>query len=242
MIQFTKSNHKYIEKREGEAEYTSVTTVVKQYKKPFDAKAISEKYALKHPEKTAKQWRAEWKKIGKEASDHGTKVHAELEAKTREDPRCQVAAHSHSDGETIRSLDSLKDLPDGLYPELLIWSDKWKVAGQVDLVEIKEGVVDIVDYKNFKRMDLKSFYNPKIKQWSMMLEPLHGVQDCNYNHAGLQMSLYAMMLEEWGYKVRRLSITHIDRNGNKTPYSVPYSQFKMFVKFMLLDFKKNGSK
>ena len=236
MIEFKVDKHTYTEE---DKPYTSVTTVIKQYKKPFDAVPISEKYALKHPEKTAAEWRAEWKAIGKEASEHGTKVHAELEAETRKDPRCQPAA-VQVDTNTIRSLKSLKDLPDGLYPEMLIWSEKWKIAGQVDLVEIKKGVVDIVDYKNFKRMDLKSFYNPKTKQWSTMLEPLHGLQDCNYNHAGLQMSTYGQMLEDWGYKIGKLSIVHIDRNGNKMPYSVPYSQFKMFVNFMLLHYSKNG--
>jgi len=236
MIKFDPKEHKYTNKKE--TEYTSVTTVIKRYKQPFDAVKISERYAIKHPEKTAEEWRAEWKKIGDEAGEHGTKVHAELENTVKNDPRCRTA--THEDGEFIRSLDMITDLEDGLYPELLVWSDKYKIAGLVDLAEIKNGVVDLIDYKTYKKVDLKSFYNPRTKQWTCMLEPLHGLHDCNYNHAGLQMSLYALLLEELGYKIGKLSIIHIDRNGNKTPYSVPYSQFKMFVKFMVFDFMKNG--
>ncbi len=236
MIDFNIKEHKYTK---GESVYTSVTTVIKKYKQPFDSMAISEKYAIKHPEKTAQEWRDEWARISKETAEYGTRVHAELEAATKLDPRCQVAAHQ--DGEFIRSLDMLTDLPDGLYPELLVWSDKYMIAGQVDLAEIRNGVVDLIDYKTYKKVDLKSFYNPKTKEWTCMLEPLHGLHDCNYNHAGLQMSTYAMILEELGYKIGKLSIVHIDRNGNKTPYSVPYSQFKMFVSFMLLHHQKNGN-
>ena len=235
MVDFNIKEHKYTQ---GEKEYTSVTTLIKKYKQPFDAVPISEKYAMKHPEKTAEEWRAEWKKISKESAEYGTKVHAELEEKTKEDPRCQIAAHA--DGEFIRSLDMLTELEDGLYPELLVWSDKYGIAGQVDLVELKDGVAHLTDYKTYKKVDLKSFYNPKTKEWTCMQEPLHGLHDCNYNHAGLQMSTYALILEELGYKIGTLSIVHIDRNGNHTPYSVPYSQFKMFVHFMLLDYNKNG--
>jgi len=241
MIQFDKKEHKYFERRPGEAEYISVTTLIKKYKEPFDAKRISKKYAIKHPEKTAAEWRKEWKKIGNDTAHYGTMVHAELEIETKNDPKCKIGSH-HINEDTIRSLDMLTDLEDGLYPEMLIWSEKWKMAGQADLVEIKKGVVDITDYKTYKKVKLKSFYNPKTKQWSMMLPPLNGVQDCNYNHTGLQLAMYGLMLEDLGYKIGKLKLLHIDRNGNKMPYSVPYSQFKMFSTFMLLDYQKNGSK
>ena len=239
MIQFNKKEHKYFERREGEAEYISVTTLIKKYKAPFNAKEISEKYTVKHPEKTAAQWRAAWKKIGKETSEYGTKVHAELEAEVQKLPNCKRSG-TWINADTLRSLGHLQDLEDGIYPELLIWSEKWKIAGQADFVEIKKGVVDITDYKTYKKVDLKSFYNPKIKQWTCMLPPLHGVQDCNYNHTGLQLAMYGLMLEDLGYTIGKLKLMHIDRNGNKMPYSVPYSQFKMFAHFILLDY--HGSK
>lgn len=238
MIKFDIDKHKY---SNGEKVYTSVTTLIKKFKQPFDSVTISEKYALKHPEKTAKQWRDEWSRISTESAEYGTKIHKELEQNTLLSPLCKVAAVS-LDANTIGSLDTLRNLEDGIYPELMIWSDKYQLAGQADLVTIKDGIVDIADYKTYKRVDLKSFYNPKTKKYTCMLEPLNGLHDCNYNHAGLQMSLYGLILEELGYKIGRLSMIHIDRNGNKVPYSIPYSQFKMFVNFMLLQEMYNGSK
>ena len=238
MIEFNIDEHKY---SKGNKRYISVTTLIKKFKTPFDAVKISEGYALKHPEKTAKQWQAEWKKIGEVTAAYGTKVHKEQEELTRIDPNCKVAAVA-IDGNTIGSLETLRNLEDGIYPELMIWSDKYNLAGQADVVTIKKGVVDIADYKTYKKVDLKSFYNPKTKKYTCMLEPLNGLHDCNYNHAGLQMSTYALILEELGYKIGRLSMIHIDRNGNKVPYSIPYSQFKMFVNFMLLQEMYDGSK
>jgi len=238
MVKFDIQEHKYTD---DSGDYISATTLIKKYKQPFDAVKISKGYAKKHPEKTAKQWREEWERIGKETAEYGTKIHAELEAQTKLDPRCKVAAHSEGDG-TIKSLVNLTNLEDGIYPELMIWSAKRRIAGQVDKVEVEGDTVHITDYKTYKKVDLKSFYNPKTKTWTTMLEPLQGLHDCNYNHAGLQMSLYAFMLEELGYKIGRLEIIHIDRNGGQVPYSVPYSQFKMFVSFMLLDHERNGNK
>jgi len=236
MVKFTVDDHKYTNK-DGSC-YTSVTTVIKDYK-TFDRDKVAKAYALKHPEKDAAGWIAEWEKIGKEAADHGTAVHKEEEDKVR-------ACDAFKDGSfqvdfnTIRSLESLEKLPNGEYPELLIWSNKYMIAGQVDKVVVTDGRVDITDYKTYKKVDLKSFYNPRKGGWTMMKTPLHGLQDCNYNHAGIQLGLYALMLEELGYKIGTLTMVHIDRTGIKVPYNVPYTKFKMFVNFMLFNFMKNG--
>jgi len=237
MIKFTVDDHKYTNK-EGSI-YTSVTTVIKEYKS-FDKVAVAKKYAVKHPEKSAAGWIKEWERIGQEAAEYGTKVHKEEEDKLRANPMFQEGSYQ-VDVNTIRSLDSISKLPNGEYPELLIWSNKYMIAGQVDKVTITDGTVDITDYKTYKKgVDLKSFYNPRKGGWQMMKSPLHSLQDCNYNHAGIQLGLYALMLEELGYTIGTLTMVHIDREGVKVPYNVPYTKFKMFVNFMLLNFMKDG--
>ena len=238
MVEFKIKEHKYRE--EGtDRYYTSVTTVLKKYKAPFDSIAISEKYTLKHPEKTAEEWREEWKKVSKEASDYGTKVHAEEEEKLKGRKDCRTSSNQINEN-TIMSINSLIGLEDGVYPELMVWSNRYNIAGLIDKVEIKNGVVSIDDYKTFKKVDLKSFYNFKTKSYKMMLEPLHGLQDCNFNHAAIQIATYALLLEELGYKIGSLTMTHITRDGDRIPYNIPYTKYKMFVSFMLLHFKKNG--
>jgi ATP-dependent exoDNAse (exonuclease V) beta subunit len=237
MIEFKVDSHTYTDEEKNE--YTSVTTVIKRYK-TFDAIKVSEKYAIKHPQKTAEGWRDEWEKIGDEAADYGTMIHKEEEDKVRAQCDCREAA-KQVDKNTIRSLDSLKNLPNGFYPEMLIWNEQLRIAGQVDLVHIENGVVNIIDYKTYKKVEEKSFYNWKTKKWTVMRSPLQGLMDCNVNHAGLQLSLYAAMLEELGYKIGKLSMLHINREGVKTPYKLPYNKYRFFVKIMLHDFIKKAN-
>ena len=226
MIDFKIKEHTY-----GAGRYTSVTTLLSKYKS-FDIKKVSEAYAKKHPEKSAAQWRATWKKIGKEAGDWGTKVHKKKEDATKLAKDCRVAS-VNVDGNTIRSLKSLVNLEDGVYPELIIWSDLYRAAGQVDLVRVRGKEVELLDYKTYKRVELRSFYNPRTKERTMMKEPLHGVEDCTLNHAGLQMAIYGKMLEDIGYKVTKMVMMHIDRNGKETPYRLKYSTYDFFAGLIL---------
>ena len=65
-----------------------------------------------------------------------------------------------------------------------------------------------------------------------MLSPISHIEDCNYWHYALQLSLYAWMLEEQGYELIEdgLEIEHLETEpttdgykiiGN-TVYPVPY--------------------
>jgi len=237
MVEFKVNDHTY---KEGDKFYTSVTTVLKQYKPEFDSQAIAAKYAIKHPEKTAEEWIEAWAVISKESTDWGTAVHAKEEDVTKGAEDCRVAAHQ-IDNDTIRSLDSLKDLEDGQYPELLIWNNEYNIAGQIDKAVLKKGVMDLTDYKTYKKVDLKSFYNPRAGGFKMMLQPLQMLQDCNYNHAAIQIGTYAFMLEELGYKIGKLTMMHLTRDGERIPYSISYSKYKMFISFMLTHYKINGN-
>lgn len=53
----------------------SVTTVLGKYEPEFDSIGVSERYAAKHPEKTAEGWRQEWKYRNKVSTVTGTLVH-----------------------------------------------------------------------------------------------------------------------------------------------------------------------
>ena len=55
-----------------------------------------------------------------------------------------------------------------------------------------------------------------------MLDPLQHLDDCNYIHYCLQISIYAWMLEQEGYVVRDLRFTHINK-----PYPVSYMKYEI---------------
>ena len=58
--------------------------------------------------------------------------------------------------------------------------------------------------------------------WDKMLDPLQHLDDCNYIHYCLQISIYAWMLEQEGYVVRDLRFTHINK-----PYPVSYMKYEI---------------
>lgn len=114
----------------------------------------------------------------------------------------------------------LEDLPDGFYPELIMWNDEYKIAGTSDRIFIETlGIgraVDVDDYKTNNVIDKKSFYE-KGKGHKMMQYPLNHIMDCKHNHYHLQVSVYAYMLEQMGFEVRNVGYHHINFL-NKLPY------------------------
>jgi len=98
-------------------------------------------------------------------------------------------------GEFSFSLDSKELKPGNIYPEILLYriSDdgKLRVAGQVDLLIIDhDGGVYIVDHKSNKKIETKSYFNQKTKKSTKMKYPLNNLDDVNFNHYQLQLSLY----------------------------------------------------
>ena len=113
------------------------------------------------------------------------------------------------------TVSNLYDLEDGFHPELIIWNDKVKIAGQSDLVFIEtvgdKRYIDLSDYKTNGKIDTYNFMKHK------MLDPLSHLMDCNYNHYRLQLSCYAWLLEQAGFIPRNLEFRHLT-----TPYQFDY--------------------
>lgn len=104
---------------------------------------------------------------------------------------------------------NLYDLDDGYYPELLLWNEDKLLAGQADKVFItsKNDVryIDIDDFKTNSKIKQAGYKGQKMKA------PLSHLQDCNYSHYNLQISLYAWMMEQFGFYVRNLSFHHFNQ-------------------------------
>ena len=112
-------------------------------------------------------------------------------------------------GDKTNLLKDLYDLKDGFYPELLIWNEDNTIAGQADKVFIETigdiRYIDIDDYKTNRQIKRSAYKNQKMKP------PLSHLADCNYIHYNLQISFYAWMLEEFGFRVRDLSFHHFNQ-------------------------------
>lgn len=130
--------------------------------------------------------------------------------------------------------DNLYDLPEGFYPELLIFNEECLIAGQADKVFITEfegeKYIDIGDFKTNEKISKKSFRDSKGHKY--MKPPLEDIMDSNYWHYVIQLSTYAFMLEKFGFKVRSLYLQHYDEI-----YFLPYL-FKKIQKLYEIRLKK----
>ena len=134
------------------------------------------------------------------------------------------------------------DLERGVYPEFLIAVTSrdgiLKVSGQIDCLIKNGNEITILDWKTNKEIKKESFYNRSTKQHQMMKFPLNNIQDSNYWHYALQLSLYAYLLQTLHpeFVIKGLKLIHIDREQNETEYEVPY--LKDDVERMLKHYKR----
>lgn len=211
-MRFNEEHHSYINEF-GEI-YTSATSFIKRFAKPFDKLKIAIKYAKKHKKKV-EDVLAEWEKAGQDAIKKGLFFHKmqedELLARscvTIDEEEHPVWPSAYEDGDKITTTQKLEP---GIYPELCVWSDKYQIAGQADYVEItKKGKINIKDYKTSKEIRVKGW-----EKWDGTTDklkfPLHNLDDCNFNHYSLQLNLYAFLIKQHNrnLKIGNLTIEHI---------------------------------
>jgi hypothetical protein len=236
MVKFEPEQHVYTSVKEDDAiEWTSVTSVLKKFKEPFDSHRIASKsgknekskwYGLS-PEEIQKIWKAE----ADRACALGNFYHDQREADILE---CETLDRY---GVTLPVITPMEDehgvkvapsqkLIDGIYPEHLCYLRSAGVCGQSDLVEVVNGYVHITDYKTNKEIKQKSFVN-----WEgvskKMLPPLQHLDDCNYNHYNLQLSIYMYIILKHNPKLKpgNIVISHVTfEEAGRDKYDYPISK------------------
>ena len=251
-MKFIEQDHIYVND-EGEV-YSSATSFIKTFCHPFEKQKIATKFAKKH-KRTVEDVIAEWEKAGADAIKKGTAFHKikedELLALNNvviEGEDHEVFASQWDNG--VKTVDKLS-LEPGIYPELIVWSDKYQIAGQADYIEItKGGKINILDYKTSKEIKMKGF-----EKWDgtvqKMLFPLQNLDDCNFNHYSLQINLYAFLVKNHNrnLEIGKLTIQHIageyDESEDKftitniVDYPVPNMQKEIKIVLDYWNHKKN---
>jgi len=251
-------------------DWISVTKFVGSFKEPFDAVAQS----IKSSQNKRSKWYgvdpAEIQKIwageGDRAVTAGTWYHDQRESDITS---IETIQRSGVDIPIIKPIweGGVKHAPnqrltEGIYPEHFVYLKSAGICGQSDRVEVVKGIVDIIDYKTNKEIKKNSFVNWEGKA-RMMTGPLSHLEDCNFNHYALQLSIYMYIILKHNpqYKVGKLMLHHVvfekdgedsfgypivkkDNTGNpivKTviPYEVPYLKSEVIS---MIDHIKNKSK
>jgi len=175
--------------------WTSVTSVISKFKKPFDADAIAAKSAKSKKSKwygmTPEDIKEAWKSESNRAMSLGTWYHAQRE---RDLLSCDTISREDIVVPIFKpiEIDGIKNAPDqklgnGVYPEHMMYLKSAGLCGQADRVEVVNGKVNIYDYKTNKEIKLTGYTN-----WEgitdKMLDPVNHLDDCNLNHYSLQLS------------------------------------------------------
>ena len=171
----------------------------------------------------------DWDNTNRIACERGTKIHAQLENSFYNIGSNITLKKFGIGGKFECKKDYSKlDLEYGVYPEYLIYYDNAKIdlhlAGQIDLIVKNGNDIYIIDHKTNKKIDLKGFYNSANRSTDKMKYPLGHLDECNFNHYQLQLSLYAWMLQKLNpnFVIKDLILNHYDHDGKNTLYHCSY--------------------
>jgi len=226
-VYFKEDTHQYFTKF-GE-ELASTTRVIGKVKMHFDRQGISLAMA-KGDKSEQKKILAQWDEKRDSSIDRGNWIHDNLEKYllTGEiDPKLN---------DVVTQLNPIFKEGYRYYPEALIHSMEYMVSGMSDLVvqrqRSKDTVFDFYDYKTneSKGIEYDSVSRKKIpyKHYNrFLLPPLDHLEDCNFNHYALQLSVYAFMSQiTWGIKIGRMAILFVDNHLKLHKIPVPYMKYE----------------
>ena len=211
--------------------YIGVKNFISQYKEPFDREAKATKKAKANlkdrGEKSNKETLAEeidlvlaeWDEKTKKGENAHVVIHNRELKKIPNAIYTTYVKHEGGDGEMDAQLES--NLLRGItYFEKKIVSNHHHLIGYADKVEVtKDGYINIEDYKTFDvlyRTGSFTIDNGFKVPSKYFFSPINHIEDCNYNEACLQLSLYMYIL--WTYNKRlkpgKLYIRHVKLTDN----------------------------
>ena len=199
---FKEKDHSYYSGDSDEKiDWISATTLIAQFKKPFDGPAQAAKSSKNKRSKwfgmTPDDILKAWSNESDRSTGLGTWYH-----KQREDDLNALETITR-DGVALQIIqpiiiDDIKQAPDqrltpGIYPEHFMFLKSAGICGQADRVEVVREKVNIYDYKTNKEIKTEGF-----KNWEgvveRMLPPLQHLDNCHLMYYALQMSIYMYMI------------------------------------------------
>lgn len=186
--------------------YISVTQILKNFHKPFEKEYWSKKKAEEagiEQEVLLKEWQ--------DKTDYanlvGTFTHDWIENYFNKKWKCLP--------DNIDIIDRInkfnKIFATSLYKlepllfEVRVFSKKYPIAGTIDSIFLYQGNLFIIDWKT--NGDFKDDDHPKGK-FEKLLYPFEDFYKNHLNEYSIQVSLYSLILEEWGIDIKGAYIVH----------------------------------
>ena len=222
------SDHRYFDT--DMREYMSVSKFLSHFDEKFDAKKWAKLSAGKgkYEGLSADEVEVLWRDGGKDATDHGTRIHGALE----EYSKTASIDPSNKDLEPmVKSIISQYKDYHTSYDEVCVYypfeapvDGYWGIAGTMDkalIVSSRSKYFDVEDYKTNIKNGI--VYNNKYNKY--LFAPVSHLQSCNYNKYSLQIGMYGLMYEGLtGFKMRAGAIRYIPAEDPllHTRIAVPY--------------------
>lgn len=210
---FDEPSHRYT--YEGD-QFISVTTFLHHFKSEFDA----DKWAqIKADQEgiTKEEMLARWKEKSDNSCILGTKVHSYIEyfyngenpvKPTEKDVLSRVDKFHRVHESRLHKLTPLAQ-------ELRVFSKKWKIAGTIDALFYKGDFLYVLDWKTnglFKTANHPKGCYQKLKY------PFDDMYDNEHSLYSLQLSLYRLILEEYGIETHDSFLIHIGPDDEAQVY------------------------
>jgi ATP-dependent exoDNAse (exonuclease V) beta subunit len=190
-------------------EFVSVTRFIQKFHKPFEQEFWSKRKAEEAG--VPQDWILnEWKKINDYANEVGTDTHNWIEdyfnglwkpLPTNLDVINRINKFNIIYAEQLHKLEPLKF-------EVRVFSKKWKIAGMIDSLFLYRGKIYILDWKTNKNFTTDETVRYKEK----LLAPFSNFFKSHLSEYSIQLSLYALILEEWGFEIGGAYLVHIGPN------------------------------
>lgn len=235
-IAFDEESHKYIHPKDetGNAEYISVTTLIERFF-PFDLKRYIEKKAIDEG-RSEEDVLDEYMMMRDEAAEKGTYLHKQIEnflkGKVFDSDSVEFSMfldfyYTEIKQRKLRFHDA----------EIIIFSDKYNVAGTIDCLFLKESGNEYVmlDWKRSKKLIIDG--HPRIFGYGYALSELNALDNSSYNKYCLQQNIYKHIVEtEYAMKISSMKLVVLHHN-NSEYHIVNVPEMKKETKIILNSLK-----
>lgn len=203
-FKFDPKYHKYTY---GGRTYTSVTKFIQNFHKPFEQDYWSNKKAEEAG--VPQEWILnEWKEKNDRANFVGHATHEWIENYFKQIPQWlpnDLDITDRINKFNIIYSKSLYKLTPVTF-EIRIFSKKYPLAGTIDSIFLYKGKLFIVDWKTNGRFTHDEHERGKYEK---LLNPFTDLWKNHLNEYSIQVSLYSLILEEWGFDIRGAYLVHI---------------------------------
>lgn len=207
VIVFDEKYHSFFMEDDPYRKLVSVTTLINKFFPVFDTETISKKYAKKH-NLNQNDVKKMWKEKGLESSFWGNRCHNYADALIRSEPVEQALDQREAMRFSYvkREIKTIMRSRAIIGSEVIIASPEYGIAGVVDLIERKNNILFIEDWKTSETIKMSNIFQKGCY-------PVEHLEDTNYNHYMLQLNIYLFILLNEGYfdwvKDWKLVIKHV---------------------------------